>query len=312
MRKSIPYVRVVCFAASVLLAFLSAVAQDPRPEPVLTPEVQKHLKEFEESIPLDNGLRYGLEHGAHGDGIHRPWMDEMRQMGIKRVLVRTEFVWHKEPVDVTATYFVYFSTYYGDCGQIADPQRLSRIRGSGLEAGLSKEAVRRTIRAHWFRTGPPSRDKRGWCIVDMLDDEWLPHSMPDSLLSMPKSVDPLEEAAGMSDIAAVTALLHGGVTAEKRDGLVWALTGGPSSCTLKALLRAGADPNMRDRDGSPLLTEEIRRDNLENATVLVEAGANVNAKNASGFTPLSVAEGMPDLPAMPDIIHLLKAAGARN
>lgn len=116
----------------------------------------------------------------------------------------------------------------------------------------------------------------------------------------------------MGDVAALTALLHSGVTAEKRDALVWALTALPRPCSLKALLQAGADPNMRDRYGSPLLTEEIRRDNFENAKVLVDAGADVNAKDASGGTPLSFAEGMPDFPAMADIIRLLKAAGARN
>lgn len=321
MRKNIRSVRLLCLAAGGLLVFLSADAQNPAPKPALTPAVQKHLKEFKESLPLDSGLRYGLEHGAHGDGIHHVWMDEMREMGIKRALVETEFVWHKKPVDVTATYFVYFSTYYSDCGQIADPQRLSEVRSSGLEAELSEEAIRRTLRAHWFRTGPPHRNKRGFYVANLLDDEWLPPFPPESLVLMPKTADSLEEAAGMYDVAAVTALLHSGVTAEKRDGLVWALTGAPSPCLLKTLFRAGADPNMRDRYGSPLLTEEIRRDNLENVKVLVEAGADVNAKDARGFTPLSTAEGIqerlkeahtPDLPAMSDIIHLLKAAGARN
>ena len=311
IRIKIRHICVLFLAAGGLL-IVRAGAQNPRPEPVLTPAVQKHLKEIAASLPPDSLLRDGLEHGGHDDGIHRPWMDEMRQMGIKRALVRTEFVWHKKPTDIKVTRLVYFSTYDGDCGQIANHQRLSNIRSSGLETQLSQEAVRRTLRAHWFRTGPPRRNKRGWCVVHLLDDEWLPPSPPDLLFLVPKRVDPLQEAAGMGDVAAVTALLHSAISTARRDGLVWALTAAPSPCTLKALLQAGADPNMRDSEGSPLLTEEIRSDNFENAKVLVDAGADVNAKDASGGTPLSFAEGMPDFPAMADIIRLLKAAGARN
>lgn len=279
---------------------------------MLSPTVQEHLKEIAESLPSDSGLRYALEHNGHGDGVHLPWMDEMRHMGIRRVLVRTEFVWHKKPVDVTVTRFVYFSTYDGDCGQIADPQRLSQFRSTGLQAELSEEAVRRTLGASWFQTGPPRRNKRGFCVVDLLDDEWLPPSPPDSLILMPESINPLAEAASMYDVPAVTALLQRGVTAEKRDGLVWALTGVPSPCTLKALLQAGANPNMRDHYGSPLLMEEIRRSNVENAKVLIEAGADVNAKNAYGYTILSMAEAKPGFPGQDELVRLLKAAGARN
>src|SRR5579872_1476575 len=311
MRRISWYV-LLCVAAGGVLLILRAYAQNPGSKPVLSAAVQEHLKEIAESLPPDSGLRYGLENGAHGDGVHRPWMDEMRQMGIKRVLVRTEFVWHKRPVDVKATRFVYFSTYEADCGQIADPLRLSEIRSIGLEAELSNQAVQDTLQGHWlFRDHEPRHLKRGFTVVTLMDDEWVPAS-PISFSPPPETMDPLEEAAGMYDVAAITALIRSGVTPQKRDGVVWALTGVPSPCTLKALLRAGANPNMRDRYGSPLLTEEIRSDNFENAKVLVEAGADVNAKNAAGFTPLSVAEGMPDVPAMPDIIRLLKIAGARN
>jgi hypothetical protein len=136
MRRKIWYVRLLCLAASGLLVLLSAAAQKPGPGPALTPTIQKHLKEIAESLPSDSLLRYWMERGVHGDGVRHPWMDEMRQLGINRVVVRTEFVWHKRPIDVRATHFVYFSTYDGDCGQVADPQRLSKIRSSGLEAEL--------------------------------------------------------------------------------------------------------------------------------------------------------------------------------
>lgn len=320
MRRKLWYI-LVCVAVSGVLLILRAYAQDPGSKPVLTPTVQKHLQKIAETLPLDSGLRDGLEHGGHGDGVHRPWMDEMRQMGIKRVVVRTEFVWHKKPTDIKVTKLVYFSTYEGDCGQIADPQRLSKIRSSGLAAELSDQAEQDTLRGHWmFIDRRPRHLRNGITTITLFDDEWLP-TLPIMFAQRLKNPDPFKYAVGIGDVAEVNVFLRAGVSAQERDGAVWALTGVPSPCTLKALVHAGANPNMRDRYGSPLLTEEIRRDSFENAKVLVEAGADVNAKDARGFTPLSTAEGIqtslneahtPDLPAMSAIIHLLKAAGARN
>ena len=312
MRRRILYICFFCFAASGLVAFPHADAQNSGAKPVLSPAVQKHLKEVAESLPPDSGLRYGLEHGGHGDGVHHPWMDEMRQQGVRRALVRTEFVWHKKPTDIKVTRLVYFSTYDGDCGQISDPAQLAKIRFSGLEMELSDQAVQDTLRGRWaFTDNRPRHLKRGFTVVTLVDDEWVPTS-PITFSPPPETVDPLEEAAGMYDVAAVTALLHSGVTPEKRDGLVWALAGVPSPCTLKVLLRAGANPNMRDRYGSPLLMEEIRHGDVEDAKVLMEAGADVNAKNAHGFTILSMAEAKPGFPGQDELVRLLRAAGARN
>ncbi|HEV2396956.1 MAG TPA: hypothetical protein VGS27_08450 [Candidatus Sulfotelmatobacter sp.] len=257
-------------------------------------------------------LRGALEHGGHGDGVHRLWMDEMRQEGIKRVLVGTEFVWHNKPTNIKVTKLVYFSTYEGDCGQIADPQRLSKIRSSGLEAELSDQAIQGTLRGHWmFMDNAPHHLKRGIAVITLLDDEWLP-TWPISFFVPPKTVDSFHLAVSMGDMATVNQLLHQGVSAVERDGTVWAIAGLPSPCTLKALLQAGANPNMRDSYGSPLLMEEIRHHDIEDAKVLIEAGADVNAKNTYGFTILSMAEAKPGFPGQDELVRLLKAAGARN
>lgn len=312
MRKNIRYVRVVCFAASGLLTCLSAGAQKPEPKPVLTPAVQKHLKEIAESLPTDSPLRDGMEHGGHGGGVHRPWMDEMRQQGIKRALLRTEFVWHEKPTDIKVTRVVYFSTYEGDCGQVADPEQLSAIRSSGLEAELSNQAAQDTLRGHWmFIDQTPNDLRRSITVVTLLDDEWLP-TWPISFSTSPKTVDFFRVAVDMGDVAAVKQFLREGVPAEERDGTVWAMAGVPNPCTLKALLQAGANPDMRDHYGSPLLMEEIRHHDVEDAKVLIEAGADVNAKNAYGFTILTIAEAKPGFPGQDDLVRLLKAAGARN
>lgn len=312
MRSKISNVCFLCLAAIRLLVFLPAHAQNKGPVPVLTPAVQKHLKEIAESLPPDSLLRYWTDRGVHGDGVHHPWMDEMRQMGIKRVVVRTEFRWQKRPTDVKATYFVYSSTYDGDCGQIVDPQRLSKIRSSGLEAELSEQAVQDTLRGHWrFIDHSPRHLKRGVTVITLLDDEWI-QTWPISFSIPPKTVDPFVEAADMGDVAAVKKFLRQGVAAKERDWVAWALVAPGTACTLQALLEAGADPNMRDSYGSPLLMEEIRHGYIQNARVLVKAGADVNAKNSYGFTILSMAEAKPGFPGQDELVRLLKAAGARN
>jgi hypothetical protein len=302
----------LCVAASGVLLILRAYAQNPGPERVLTPAVEKHLKEIAESLPSDSLLLYWMERGVHGDGVHHPWMDEMRQMAIKRVVVKTEFRWQKRPLNVKVTYFVYSSTYDGDCGQIADPQLLSKIRSSGLEAELSNQAVQDTLRGHWrFIDQAPHHLKRGVTVITLLDDAWLP-TWPISFSTPTKRVDPFREAVDMGDVAAVKQFLREDVTAEERDGVVWALVAPRTPCTLKALLQAGVVPNVRDSDGSPLLMEEIRRGNVENAKVLVEAGADVNAKNAYGFTILSMAEAKPGFPGQDELVRLLRVAGAHE
>src|SRR4051812_18870643 len=55
----------------------------------------------------------------------------------------------------------------------------------------------------------------------------------------------------------------------------------------KALLEQGADPNETDRDGSTALHYMISRSPFEEtAALLIEKGAEIDAVNLAGFTPL--------------------------
>ncbi len=58
---------------------------------------------------------------------------------------------------------------------------------------------------------------------------------------------------------------------------------------LKALLAAGADVTVRDKDDLTPLHMAAYADKPEHARLLLEAGADVNAKSAGGRTPLSLA-----------------------
>jgi hypothetical protein len=76
------------------------------------------------------------------------------------------------------------------------------------------------------------------------------------------------------------------------------------------LIDAGADLNARDDNGWTPLMVAARSETPEIVTLLIEAGADVNAMNDNGYTPLWFAN--PGFGSTPEIIKILKAAGAKE
>ena len=60
---------------------------------------------------------------------------------------------------------------------------------------------------------------------------------------------------------------------------------------VRALLECGADPNIGDQGGATALMWAVT--DIEKTRMLVEAGANVNARSSLGRTPLAIAAGVP-------------------
>src|SRR5262245_60823291 len=58
---------------------------------------------------------------------------------------------------------------------------------------------------------------------------------------------------------------------------------------VKRMLAAGADPNMVDRNGDPLLVIAARANSVAAMDLLIAAKANVNARTKHGDTPLMIA-----------------------
>ncbi len=117
---------------------------------------------------------------------------------------------------------------------------------------------------------------------------------------------PLHVAAGYSDIgapvaaaAAIAALLEAGMDPDARDNsgrTALQLAPADSVALMTALLDAHAgrtvrNANARDWFGSTALHAAARANNPELITALVEAGANVDALDLDGHTPLLVATG---------------------
>jgi ankyrin repeat protein len=110
---------------------------------------------------------------------------------------------------------------------------------------------------------------------------------------------------------------RGGMT-----GLMFAARDGKIDA-VRALLKAGANPNLADPDHSTPLLVALMNGHWDTARLLIEAGADVNAWDWWGQTPLYVAVDMNTLPTgarieLPtmdhatglDIINLLIARGA--
>src|SRR5687768_11215537 len=87
---------------------------------------------------------------------------------------------------------------------------------------------------------------------------------------------------------ALTALIVATAVAAERPAVIDAARSGDRAA-LRALIQKKADVNQPDADGATALHWAAHRDDLESVDLLVAAGANVNAANDLGATPLWVA-----------------------
>jgi len=139
-----------------------------------TEDRKQHIDNLIQSLPPDSVLRGVMERGGHGDGVHRPWMDEMKQHDIKRVLIGVHFAWKHEPKQMDVKRVKYFASYANESDELTDTKRLEGIRATGLEQRLKEEATRRAADGYWVDL-PKPRPKPffGGTWVELFDDEWL-------------------------------------------------------------------------------------------------------------------------------------------
>lgn len=129
----------------------------------------------------------------------------------------------------------------------------------------------------------------------------------------------LRDAVARSDVATVDALLAANADPNDGGGLP-PLFVAKDSTIIGKLIAAGANVNAVTGYGEPLLTFTVRRGRAEPVSILLEAGARVDATDSQNHTALTVAASLPPPPLpgeapppreLDRIIALLRAAGGK-
>lgn len=289
-------------------------------QPTTNAASERAVRQLIESLPPKSMWRNMLEHGARGDGIRRPWMDEMQKQGIKFAVFTFEFKWTqggrvlKDWTFVSATYFADYD--YLRSHPIMDPNRLDTLNASGLEDMLRAEALARGKDGIWVELPgdqhPALTTGMGYKQVFLADNEWLPVQLFPWYAQYEPGTTPLMRAAIQGDVARIRKLLAEGadVNALSPDGLTALLyaAGGKSLEAAQILLVAGANVSRATNHGATPLMTASGSGNLRMVNVLLKAGANPNARDADGHTALWIAAQSSNW----EIVKILKQAGAQE
>lgn len=119
----------------------------------------------------------------------------------------------------------------------------------------------------------------------------------------------LTQAVYYTRVSEVRALLERGADPNLRDQYgrpMVSYAARRSGATLKVLLQGSADPNVTERDGTRRIVYAAAADYLDVVQILIRFGADVDSTNADGKTALMAAV------AHPRIVKELLRAGART
>jgi hypothetical protein len=119
------------------------------------------------TLEPDNALRHTLEQGDRGDCVHQPWMDTMRQFGIKQASFLIEYSWKHGAVNFKAKKVSYLPYYYSHYDGAINDQRLREIRRTGLERDLIN-----IVLAH-VKNGPFAVHHSDQVAKDVFEDNLL-------------------------------------------------------------------------------------------------------------------------------------------
>ena len=309
---------------ALALLYLGCCAQgQPPAPPKASPSSEGAVRPLKESLPPNSVWRNMLEHGAKGDGIHRPWMDEMHEQGVKLAALTYEFDWVKGGAGLSnlknwrLVSTAYFTDYdHLDSQRILDPGQLGDISASGLESRLEAVALEQAKQGIWVEDPghqhPPRLTGTGYKAVFLADNEWLPVQMFPWFGQYEAGTTPLMHAAMVGDIARINGLLAQGepVNAVSPGGwtaLGWAAAAG-SPAAIKALLKGGAAVNLKRRGKGDALVAAVANNRPENVAVLLGAGADPNSRDVEGRSALSIAIRQ----HYAEVVKLLEQAGARE
>ena len=162
----------------MVLTFLVSVAarQDAQVAGKSKQEVEQHIRSILAELPPNSSLRQELSNGARGNGMHQPWMDDMRKEGLRRAVVQIGINFNRQgrPKKMVVEWTEFFTEYVGGTA-VSDPRKLDEIRSSGLDQMLKDIALKSAANGAWVDI-PRPRPKpfNGGARLEFFDDEWLP------------------------------------------------------------------------------------------------------------------------------------------
>ena len=279
-----------CWAAMALMLALPRVANPPAPQAptVLSPAGLKPWMEttlFGTPAELKSQLDAGLDPNSKtAEGTTLLMMAAPDAEKVKLLIDRGADVRAKAKSGFTA--LMVATIYFGSSPSV----RL--LLGAGSEVNPGK-GVALDASPLFLAALAGDRDN----IALLLDKGADPNRKMDVIGMFPTS--PLFQAVGFGDPGVVQALLKGGANIHESDNdgmtaLHWAVVANHSEA-VKALLAAGADVNAVDHFGyTPLLyAATIDFGDSATAAVLLKAGANPNVKDRKGETALTQARDYP-------------------
>lgn len=273
-------------------AFLLLIAI-PSARPQSPPAVQQLINE----LPSCSILHENSERGHYGNGIDQPYMVGMRQQGVQRAVLELHAVFHGNRAEnIRVGRRLYFRQFDGPNSQISDEATLKAIEASGLEADLDATAVNRVSKAPLFRGPDPQffPSKHVGSIVELFANAWLPEKnavwFRTGPTPRPSKKPTLASFVSSQDAAGTQALLKSQeFSKDQLDRALFeaVLSSYDNTAVIKLLLNAGADVNARGPDGiTPLMNAVAHPCNLR---PLLDGGADLNARDKWGRNALQIA-----------------------
>jgi hypothetical protein len=227
----------------------------------------------------------------------------MRRQGVKRARIRVGVRRPNGAMEATILRAVYYSEYDTNCSEIRDPDKLLKIRASGLEEALGNYAIGETAMSKVVCWESCANIPRFVSQVDVVD--YMPLMQPPALVEDPISDDAsqlLGDEAGVEQFLASSK----STSADRRMALLASSSSTDDSCIVQSLLGAGADVNARGGTGNTPLMNAALFGYLSDMRALLLAGAKVNDRDIAGETALMTAAHM----GFVDGVKMLVEAGA--
>jgi len=241
-------------------------------------------------LPACSILRAELEHRPASAGINQPYMIEMQQQGVRRALIQVSAVLRgPKPTSIQVKRRLYFSQFDGPNSQISDESALKKIEASGLQTALDGIAHDRVLAAPLFRgTSGHVSSKEVSSFVEFFADASLPEQR--AMLFPSGHPKPLTEAVVNGDVLATQMSLQMPKIAKNDlDQALFdaTLSRYDNTAVIKLLLDAGANVNARTPDGTtPLMNAVPHPCNLR---PLLAGGAELNARDKWGRNAFQLA-----------------------